>query len=191
MCINTYVLTSVKGTPLYMAPELIEEKLYDHNADLWSLGCILYELLLGKPPFCTTCIVQLIKMVRSEPVIWPGGWSKDCSTFLHGLLEKDPSKRLTWPALLEHPWVQERVVFVEHSLNIMLLTIPLTVSQHQLKQQCKELVERAAGQSRVAGQSNIRKFVSISKEEVSPQRLELSTLPADKAVDDVPVPLHL
>ncbi|XP_063857418.1 serine/threonine-protein kinase 36-like [Scylla paramamosain] len=164
MCINTYVLTSVKGTPLYMALELIEEKPYDHNADLWSLGCILYEPLLGKPPFCTTCIVQLIKMVRSEPVIWPGGWSKDCSTFLHGLLEKDPSKRLTWPALLEHPWVQEGVVFVEHSLNIMPLTDPLTVSQHQLKQQqCKELVERAAGQSRVAGQSNIRKLSLYQK----------------------------
>ena len=35
MELNTYVLTSVKGTPLYMAPEIIEEKPYDHNADLW------------------------------------------------------------------------------------------------------------------------------------------------------------
>ena len=35
MDLNTYVLTSVKGTPLYMAPEIIEEKPYDHNADLW------------------------------------------------------------------------------------------------------------------------------------------------------------
>ncbi|XP_045112192.1 serine/threonine-protein kinase fused-like [Portunus trituberculatus] len=180
MGINTYVLTSVKGTPLYMAPELIEEKPYDHNADLWSLGCILYELLVGKPPFCTTSIVQLIKMVRTEPVIWTGGWSKDCSTFLHGLLEKDPSKRLTWPGLLEHPWVHEGVVFVQHSLNIMPLTNPLTVSQQQVKeQQCKELVERAAGQSKVAG-ANVRK--------VSPQGLESPTLPVDKALGDVPVP---
>lgn len=35
MGINTYMLTSIKGTPLYMAPEIIEEKPYDHNADLW------------------------------------------------------------------------------------------------------------------------------------------------------------
>ena len=35
MDIRTYLLTSVKGTPLYMAPELIEHKPYDHNADLW------------------------------------------------------------------------------------------------------------------------------------------------------------
>ena len=190
MGINTYVLTSVKGTPLYMAPELIEEKPYDHNADLWSLGCILYELLLGKPPFCTTSIVQLIKMVRTEPVIWPGGWSKDCSTFLQGLLEKDPSKRLTWPALLEHPWVHEGVVFVQQSLNVMPLTNPLTVSQQQVKeQQCKELVERAAGHSRVVSQPIIRKVISISKEEISPQVYPLSALPVDKAVVDIHEPI--
>lgn len=187
MGINTYVLTSVKGTPLYMAPELIEEKPYDHNADLWSLGCILYELLLGKPPFCTTSIVQLIKMVRTEPVIWPGGWSKDCSTFLHGLLEKDPSKRLTWPGLLEHPWVHEGVVFVQHSLNIMPLTNPLTVSQQQVKeQQCKELVERAAGQSRAVGQPVIRKVASPSKEIPSPNIKFQLPLPLDKAVGLAP-----
>lgn len=39
MDLNTYVLTSVKGTPLYMAPEIIEEKPYDHNADLWYSFC--------------------------------------------------------------------------------------------------------------------------------------------------------
>ncbi|QQP42470.1 Uncharacterized protein FKW44_017153, partial [Caligus rogercresseyi] len=43
--LNTFVLTSIKGTPLYMAPELIEERPYDASADLWSVGCILYELL--------------------------------------------------------------------------------------------------------------------------------------------------
>ncbi len=39
MSLDTMVLTSIKGTPLYMSPELVEEKPYDHNADLWALGC--------------------------------------------------------------------------------------------------------------------------------------------------------
>ncbi|KAG7158835.1 serine/threonine-protein kinase fused-like isoform X2 [Homarus americanus] len=164
MGINTYVLTSVKGTPLYMAPELIEEKPYDHNADLWSLGCILYELLTGKPPFCTTSIVQLIKMVRTEPVSWPQGWSENCNSFLHGLLEKDPAKRLTWPHLLEHPWVHEGLVFVQQSLNGIPLTNPLTLSQQQVKeQQCKELVQRAAGQTRMIGKPVMKKVLSPTK----------------------------
>ncbi|NXY92778.1 STK36 kinase, partial [Alcedo cyanopectus] len=51
MSIHTMVLTSIKGTPLYMSPELVEERPYDHTADLWSVGCILYELSVGTPPF--------------------------------------------------------------------------------------------------------------------------------------------
>nr|XP_053646318.1 serine/threonine-protein kinase fused-like [Cherax quadricarinatus]XP_053646319.1 serine/threonine-protein kinase fused-like [Cherax quadricarinatus] len=175
MGINTYVLTSVKGTPLYMAPELIEEKPYDHNADLWSLGCILYELITGRPPFCTTSIVQLIKKVRTEPVSWPHGLSEDCSSFLHGLLEKNPGKRLTWPHLLEHPWVHEGLVFVQQSLTGIPLTNPLTLSQQQVKeQQCKELVQRAAGQTRMLGKPIITRDVSPVKTDVE----ELSTKPA-------------
>lgn len=41
MSLQTQVLTSIKGTPLYMAPELVKEEEYDHTADLWSLGVIL------------------------------------------------------------------------------------------------------------------------------------------------------
>ncbi|CAN6998126.1 unnamed protein product, partial [Brassica rapa subsp. trilocularis] len=42
MSTNTVVLRSIKGTPLYMAPELVREQPYNHTADLWSLGVILY-----------------------------------------------------------------------------------------------------------------------------------------------------
>jgi len=44
-----------------MSPELVEEKPYDHTADLWALGCILYELNTGQPPFYTNSIFQVIK----------------------------------------------------------------------------------------------------------------------------------
>lgn len=63
MSVNTMVLTSIKGTPLYMSPELVQEKPYDHTSDLWALGCILYELYTGLPPFYTTSVVQLVKMI--------------------------------------------------------------------------------------------------------------------------------
>ncbi|TMW57103.1 hypothetical protein Poli38472_003028 [Pythium oligandrum] len=101
------VLTSIKGTPLYMAPELVQEKPYNHTADLWSLGVILYELAVGKPPFYTDRIVSLIQMIVREPVQYPSTMSPDFKSFLSGLLNKDPSSRLTWPAILQHPFVQE------------------------------------------------------------------------------------
>lgn len=53
-----------------MAPELIDEKPYDYTADLWSLGCIIYELLMGSPPFCTSSILHLIRLIRHEQIQW-------------------------------------------------------------------------------------------------------------------------
>ncbi|XP_023672017.1 serine/threonine-protein kinase 36 isoform X2 [Paramormyrops kingsleyae] len=110
MSMSTLVLTSIKGTPLYMSPELVEEKPYDHTADLWSLGCILYELHTGAPPFYTNSIFQLVQLIIRDPVKWPESMSPDCMSFLKGLLTKDPQKRLSWPDLLEHPFVADGVL---------------------------------------------------------------------------------
>lgn len=82
MSTGTHVLTSIKGTPLYMAPELIEELPYDHNVDLWSLGCIIYELLVGSTPFYTNSIIHLIRLIKEKQIQWPTFLSADCTTFL-------------------------------------------------------------------------------------------------------------
>ncbi|CAH3111271.1 unnamed protein product [Porites lobata] len=109
MSINTLVLTSIKGTPLYMSPELVQEKPYDHNSDLWSVGCILYELFVGTPPFYTNSIFQLVNLICRDTVKWPENMSPDFQSFLQGLLTKDPNKRLSWPYLLRHPFVADGI----------------------------------------------------------------------------------
>jgi len=84
MSVSTLVLTSIKGTPLYMSPELVEEKPYDHTADLWSLGCILYELHTGAPPFYTNSIFQLVQLIVRDPVKWPADtMSPTCMVLRH------------------------------------------------------------------------------------------------------------
>ncbi|XXG51856.1 hypothetical protein AAC387_Pa03g0329 [Persea americana] len=107
MSTNTVVLRSIKGTPLYMAPELVREQPYNHTADLWSLGVILYELFVGQPPFYTNSVYALIRHIVKDPVKYPDNMSQNFKSFLKGLLNKEPQKRLTWPALLEHPFVKE------------------------------------------------------------------------------------
>jgi fused len=82
MTMGTHVLTSIKGTPLYMAPELLEGKPYDHEADLWSLGCIVYEMLAGEPPFCTTSILHLVRLIRHQYIKWPSFLTRVCISFL-------------------------------------------------------------------------------------------------------------
>ncbi|KAA6392787.1 MAG: putative Serine/threonine-protein kinase TIO, partial [Streblomastix strix] len=104
---STVCLTSVKGTPLYMPPELVMEQPYDKSADLWSMGIVLYELFVGVPPFYTNNFVSLIRLIVSDPVKYPANMSNTFKDFLKGLLQKKPEKRLTWPALLNHDFVKE------------------------------------------------------------------------------------
>ncbi|XP_034662818.1 serine/threonine-protein kinase fused isoform X1 [Drosophila subobscura] len=113
MTLGTHVLTSIKGTPLYMAPELLAEQPYDHQADMWSLGCIAYESMAGQPPFCATSILHLVKLIKHEDVKWPSTLSSECRSFLQGLLEKDPGMRISWTQLLCHPFVEGKLYIAE------------------------------------------------------------------------------
>ncbi|GMF38048.1 unnamed protein product [Phytophthora lilii] len=115
---DSSLLRSIKGTPLYMAPELVQEKPYNYTVDLWSLGVILYELAVGKPPFYTDRIVSLIQMIVRDAVQYPPTMSPDFQSFLKGLLNKDPAQRLKWPEILQHPFVQETPEQLEARLQL-------------------------------------------------------------------------
>ncbi|KAJ8607177.1 hypothetical protein CTAYLR_007330 [Chrysophaeum taylorii] len=117
MSLDTVVLTSIKGTPLYMAPELVKEQPYDHTVDLWSLGVIVFELLVGQPPFYTNSIYALITHIVRDPVVFPSHVSSKFENFLTGLLQKDPRKRLAWPELLAHPVVADTPVDAEREME--------------------------------------------------------------------------
>jgi len=82
------MITSIKGTPLYMAPELLQEYPYNQSADLWSLGVILYELYVGQPPFYTNNFTTLMNKIIKENVKYPDSMSREFKEFLKGLLVK-------------------------------------------------------------------------------------------------------
>ena len=107
MSSKSIVLTSIKGTPLYMAPEVVQEQPYNHTVDLWSLGVILYELFVGQPPFYTNSIYSLINHIVKDPVKYPSNMSPELKSFLKGLLNKKASERLDWPHLLNHSFLKE------------------------------------------------------------------------------------
>ncbi|KAK7925533.1 hypothetical protein WMY93_007843 [Mugilogobius chulae] len=150
MSVSTLVLTSIKGTPLYMSPELVEEKPYDHTADLWSLGCILYELHTGAPPFYTNSIFHLVQMIVRDPVKWPTTMTDNCTSFLKGLLTKDPQKRLSWPDLLHHPFVEDGVqVFSDSTVFNPLTETPSPDMVARKLQQVASKTPQAKGGSRL------------------------------------------
>ncbi|XP_010138564.1 PREDICTED: serine/threonine-protein kinase 36, partial [Buceros rhinoceros silvestris] len=152
MSIHTMVLTSIKGTPLYMSPELVEERPYDHTADLWSVGCILYELFVGTPPFYTSSIFQLVNLIVKEPIKWPVAMSPVFKSFLQGLLMKDPHQRLSWPELLSHPFIAGRVTVIddigEHGISNPFTT-KLSPELQALKEQQAHSMAPRSGQSRI------------------------------------------
>ncbi|NXC84020.1 ULK4 kinase, partial [Cercotrichas coryphoeus] len=105
-----YFKNTVQGFPLYTAPEVIKGDNFCKASDLWSLGCLLYELFSGcKPPFLSECRSELIEKILSEDPLRPEGpafhkASAEFISLLDGLLQKDPQKRLNWTDLLQHPF---------------------------------------------------------------------------------------
>lgn len=65
-----------------MAPELFNDCVYDFKAEFWSIGCVVYEMLVGNPPFPAKSIMELAKVQASGDVKMPDDVSSDCISFL-------------------------------------------------------------------------------------------------------------
>ncbi|KAF9209919.1 G2-specific serine/threonine protein kinase [Haplosporangium sp. Z 27] len=105
---QTYV-----GTPFYMSPELISESIYDVKSDIWSLGCIIFEMCALEPPFLADTQAQLsakIKLGRIQTL--PAQYSHELSTIIKAMLQLNssyllpPRKRPTTTELLANPRIK-------------------------------------------------------------------------------------
>lgn len=98
------------GTPYYASPEVWSEKPYDYKSDIWSVGCVIYELCTTKPPFRGNSLEELFKAVTKgvyDPI--PNAYSKDLQQVLALLLQVNPSKRPSCDALLKNPLIAKRI----------------------------------------------------------------------------------
>jgi serine/threonine protein kinase len=106
--LNTFV-----GTPFYVAPEVVRGESYGRSADIWSVGCLAYELLTGAPPnYGVVNPMAAMYKVASDgdavPVL-PDGHSTDAADFVATCCRRDAARRPTAAALLDHPWVRKLV----------------------------------------------------------------------------------
>ncbi|XP_051994229.1 maternal embryonic leucine zipper kinase-like [Xyrauchen texanus] len=101
-----YELMTCCGSPAYAAPELIQGKAYiGSEADVWSIGVLLYALLCGFLPFDDdNCMVLYRKITRGKYRI-PQWLSPASILLLNHTMQVDPKRRLTVKQLLDHPWV--------------------------------------------------------------------------------------
>ncbi|KAJ4459549.1 putative Mitogen-activated protein kinase kinase kinase 2 [Paratrimastix pyriformis] len=97
------------GTPHYMAPEVVrQQRNVGRRSDIWSLGCTVVEMVTGSPPYAdiknaTACIYKIASTNELPPI--PDNISPQLRDFLHCCFVRDPLKRATAHALLEHPFM--------------------------------------------------------------------------------------
>ena len=90
MSASTNFLQSLKGTPLYIAPEIIREKPYTHKVDVWSFGIILFELFTGNPAFHATNYPALKPKILHDSPKYPSNMPVELRDLISGTLEKNP-----------------------------------------------------------------------------------------------------
>ncbi|VDN09170.1 unnamed protein product [Dibothriocephalus latus] len=173
-----------------MSPEIVEERPYDHTADLWALGCILYELFAGTPPFYTNSIFKLVRMIIHDKVKWPEGMSAHFKSFLTGLLQKDPRQRLQWPELLEHPFVANLIEVSPATMRLNSpFTRPLTASQNLEKERQKQQLRRPNSSRllRAASKDHTEVLVPPAKRPEKPTRMLNSCYQQPVSSDGSPI----
>ena len=102
------------GTPEYFAPELIENWPHNKMVDWWELGIVLYEMVVGIPPFYSQTRQKMFDMILTQNPRFPDPikhkipLSKDVKDLILKLLDKDPNNRLGAQGdaeeVLSHPW---------------------------------------------------------------------------------------
>jgi NIMA (never in mitosis gene a)-related kinase len=91
------------GTPYYLSPEICEDRPYNNKSDIWSLGCILYEMCSLKHPFEAKNQAELLlKIVKGKYESLPKKYSKDLADIVHSCLMKDYSKRPSIEDIILH-----------------------------------------------------------------------------------------
>eukprot|EP00257_Ricinus_communis_P021730 XP_015581270.1 serine/threonine-protein kinase ATG1c isoform X1 [Ricinus communis] len=102
------------GSPLYMAPEIMQLQKYDAKADLWSVGAILFQLVTGKTPFTGNNQIQLLQnIVKSTELQFPSDskdLSAECKDLCQKLLRRNPVERLTFDEFFNHSFLSQKNV---------------------------------------------------------------------------------
>ena len=140
------------GTPNYIAPEILYDQGEGHSfeVDIWSVGVILYTLLVGRPPFQTSNVQKIYDRIRRNEYEIPpeANLSPESKELIRQILSQRPSERPSLQEIMHHPWFQAGTVplSVPSSAVYHQPYIP-TLSDAESRRNFEELKTRAHWQS--------------------------------------------
>ncbi|KAG9543569.1 Ca2+/calmodulin-dependent protein kinase, partial [Aureobasidium melanogenum] len=166
------------GTVGYTAPEIVKDERYSKSVDMWALGCVLYTLLCGFPPFYDESIQVLTEKVAKGQYTFLSPWwddiSKSAQDLVSHLLTVDPDKRYDINQFLEHPWIRESNEATNAAADAPPLATPLYRQPHSadmdsktpLQQNFDHLLETPGAGKRMdfrsPGAVNLREVFDVS-----------------------------
>lgn len=132
---------SICGTPNYIAPEILEEKGYSYEVDIWSLGVITYTMFFGVTPFETDDADKTYKRIKANCYSFPVGIniSPQAKSLITQILNPDPSKRLTIEQIEKHEFFKI-YNYVPDIMPLSTLACPLNKETFEMIEKKKESV---------------------------------------------------
>ena len=122
---TSQMATTMVGTPYYLSPELCSNLPYDKSSDIWSLGCLVYELFThGRHPFNAKTLEDLMGRIREEPVDYTAIGDQRVVEMLKKMICKSPRDRLTIDGILCLPLIQEYIQDFVVKINTSRSSIP-------------------------------------------------------------------
>ncbi|CAB1330955.1 unnamed protein product [Coregonus sp. 'balchen'] len=98
------------GTPNYISPEVATRSAHGLESDVWSLGCMFYAFLMGRPPFDTDTVKHTLNKVVLGEYDMPSHVSQEAQDLIRQLLRKDPAQRPSLSAVLDHPFMTQSLL---------------------------------------------------------------------------------
>ncbi|KFW75988.1 Serine/threonine-protein kinase Nek11, partial [Manacus vitellinus] len=112
--------TTFTGTPYYMSPEVLKHQGYNTKSDIWSLGCILYEMCCMNHAFTGQNFLSVvIKIVEGDTPSLPDRYPSKLNALLSSMLNKNPSLRPTAAEILKTPYIDEQLKKIQYKFTNM------------------------------------------------------------------------
>lgn len=106
------------GTPNYISPEVATRSAHGLESDVWSLGCMFYAFLMGRPPFDTDTVKHTLSKVVLGEYEMPTHVSLEAQDLISQLLQRDPAQRPSLSAVLDHPFMTRSLLVRTKDLGL-------------------------------------------------------------------------